>query len=112
MNDRRRRKRGQPDPTVAGTEPWVDPECLRREKTKARELRRTQWWKRKVASGICRYCGRRFSPDELTMDHVVPLVKGGRSTKGNCVPACKECNVKKKSLLPVEWEEYLESLQQ
>jgi 5-methylcytosine-specific restriction endonuclease McrA len=44
---------------------------------------------------------------ELTMDHIVPLVRGGKSTKGNCVPACKECNNKKKHMLPIEWEEYL-----
>jgi 5-methylcytosine-specific restriction enzyme A len=28
------------------------------------------------------------------------------------VPACKECNNKKKYLIPVEWEEYLRSLSQ
>jgi 5-methylcytosine-specific restriction endonuclease McrA len=44
------------------------------------------------------------------MDHVVPLIRGGRSSRGNVVPACKECNNKKKSLLPVEWGEYLHRL--
>jgi len=44
------------------------------------------------------------------MDHVVPLTRGGKSTKRNVVPACKECNNKKKYLLPIEWEEYLQSL--
>jgi 5-methylcytosine-specific restriction endonuclease McrA len=41
------------------------------------------------------------------MDHVVPLARGGVSTKANCVVACKECNNKKRYLLPMEWEEYL-----
>ena len=36
------------------------------------------------------------------MDHIVPLVRGGRSTKGNVVPACKACNTGKKYRLP--WE--------
>jgi 5-methylcytosine-specific restriction endonuclease McrA len=44
------------------------------------------------------------------MDHVVPLSRGGRSTKDNLVTSCKECNNKKKTLLPMEWEEYLESM--
>jgi 5-methylcytosine-specific restriction endonuclease McrA len=44
------------------------------------------------------------------MDHIVPLIRGGRSRRGNVVPACKDCNNKKKSLLPVEWEEYLRHL--
>ncbi len=38
----------------------------------------------------------------LTMDHVVPIIRGGRSTKGNVVPACKSCNAKKKHRLA--WE--------
>jgi len=44
------------------------------------------------------------------MDHIVPLSRGGKSTKGNIVAACKMCNNKKKYLLPVEWEEYLKNI--
>ena len=80
------------------------------ERRKARELRQSQWWKRQLARGRCYYCGKSFSPHALTMDHMVPLARGGKSKKGNVVPACKECNNKKKYLLPVEWEEYLESI--
>lgn len=83
---------------------------IKREKARARELRASQWWKRKRSSGICYYCGRKFRAKELTMDHIVPIARGGRSVSGNVVPACKECNSKKKYLLPVEWEEYLESV--
>ncbi len=83
---------------------------VRQEKEKARELRRTRWWKNKVARGICHYCGVSVPPDQLTMDHIVPITRGGKSTRGNVVPACKECNNKKKYLLPMEWDEYLESL--
>jgi 5-methylcytosine-specific restriction endonuclease McrA len=77
---------------------------IQREKNRARELRRSQWWKRRRAAGICYYCQRHVPPAELTMDHLVPLVRGGKSTKGNLVPACKECNSKKKYALPWEWE--------
>lgn len=92
--------------------PEVSPEHVAREKARARELRKTQWWKRRRSSGICYYCGRRFPPRELTMDHIVPLIRGGRTVRSNVVPACKECNAKKKYLLPVEWEEYLERLRE
>lgn len=88
----------------------VDDDDVKREKAKARELRNSQWWKRRRSSGICHYCGRKFKPSELTMDHIVPLGRGGKSTKGNVAPACKECNTKKKYLLPIEWEEYLKSV--
>jgi len=88
----------------------VDDEHIKKEKAKARELRASQWWKRKRSSGICTYCGSTFKPVDLTMDHLIPIVRGGRSVQGNLVPACKECNNKKKYLLPTEWEEYLTSL--
>ncbi len=88
----------------------VSEEQLRRERQKARDLRRSQWWRNRIARGVCHYCGQTFKPAELTLDHVVPLVRGGRSTRGNCVPACKECNSRKQSLLPTEWDAYLEHL--
>ncbi len=88
----------------------VGDEHIRREKAKAREIRASQWWKRKRSSGLCYYCGRKFKSAELTMDHLIPITRGGKSAQGNLVPACKECNNKKKYLLPTEWEEYLKSL--
>lgn len=90
--------------------PDITEEEIKRERAKARELRRTVWWKRKISSGICYYCGMKSESKELTMDHLVPLIRGGRSVKVNLVPACKECNNKKKYLVPSEWEEYLERL--
>lgn len=88
----------------------VTEEEIRKERAKARELRHSQWWKRKRAAGVCYYCNRKTDPKDLTMDHIVPVIRGGKSRKGNLVPVCKECNDKKKYLLPMEWEEYLERL--
>lgn len=88
----------------------ISEQQVKQEKEKARELRKSRWWSNRVAPGICHYCGGSFPPGELTMDHLVPIVRGGKSTKGNLVPACKECNNKKKYLLPLEWEEYLNTL--
>ena len=87
-----------------------DEKVLRAERARARELRKTRWWQQKTASGTCYYCSRKVGYANLTMDHVIPLARGGRSTKDNLVPCCKECNTKKKGSLPVEWEEYLQSL--
>ena len=88
----------------------IDDTAVDRERQRARELRHSQWWKRQLARGRCYYCGKSFSPRSLTMDHIVPLSRGGKSKKGNVVPACKDCNNKKKYMLPIEWEAYLESL--
>ncbi|ACL06115.1 HNH endonuclease [Desulfatibacillum aliphaticivorans] len=85
-------------------------DSLKAEREKAREMRASQWWKRQLAKGVCHYCGRDFKPSDLTMDHLVPVARGGKTTKGNVVCACKECNNQKKSLLPMEFEQYLESL--
>lgn len=90
----------------------ADTEHITREKNKAKELRRSQWWKRKRASGRCHYCADSFRPQELTMDHVVPLSRGGLTTKSNVVPCCKNCNSQKQHLLPIEWADYLERLRQ
>ncbi|HUV78269.1 MAG TPA: HNH endonuclease [Desulfobacterales bacterium] len=83
---------------------------IKRERRKARELRNSQWWKRRCAKGVCHYCGCLAPPKELTMDHIVPISRGGRTTKGNVVTACKECNNSKKQLLPIEWEQYLKDV--
>ena len=73
------------------------------EKKKARKLRHSTWWKRKCSQGRCYYCAKSCAPQALTMDHIVPLSKGGHSTKINIATACKECNNAKKSYLPTEW---------
>ena len=85
---------------------WIDikkdPKHVARERAKAKELRKSTWWKQQLANGVCHYCGETFQPLELTMDHILPVVRGGKSVKGNCVPCCKECNNEKKFLTPAE----------
>ncbi|WDP89848.1 MAG: HNH endonuclease [Desulfobacter sp.] len=89
---------------------FTDEAVLKKERAKARQLRASQWWKRKRSSGVCHYCRGQFTAKELTMDHVIPIARGGRSEKFNLVPCCKECNTRKRQMLPAEWDEYLNSL--
>jgi 5-methylcytosine-specific restriction protein A len=70
-------------------------EHQKREKAKARELRASQWWKQTIGQGQCYHCGGKFKPNELTMDHLIPIARGGKSDRKNCVPSCKDCNTKK-----------------
>ncbi len=88
----------------------ADDDHVRREKARARELRQSAWWKNVLGRGACHYCGRHVHPHDLTMDHVVPIIRGGRSTRGNVVPCCKDCNSRKRNLVPAEWEDYLRQL--
>lgn len=48
----------------------------------------------------CVYCG---SSGKLTMDHVVPVTRGGTHGAGNIVPACNRCNASKGNSLLIEW---------
>lgn len=49
----------------------------------------------------CIYCGDPLT--EATMEHVVPLSRGGAHDVTNVGPACVECNCSKKDRLPAEW---------
>jgi 5-methylcytosine-specific restriction endonuclease McrA len=53
-------------------------------------------------SNRCQYCGGRFSSSELSLDHVVPLSRGGMTNWENVVCACVSCNVKKGNRTPEE----------
>jgi 5-methylcytosine-specific restriction endonuclease McrA len=49
----------------------------------------------------CAYCGRKC--DKLTIDHVMPLAKGGKHSANNVVPSCQHCNSVKGARTPKEW---------
>ena len=48
----------------------------------------------------CQYCGKRYSVDGLSIDHVTPRSLGGHSNWTNCVVACIRCNTKKGNRRP------------
>ena len=55
---------------------------------------RASWEHLKVLFGHrCAYCGRRM--ERLTIDHVVPISRGGWHFSGNIVPSCRSCNPRK-----------------
>jgi len=50
----------------------------------------------------CQYCGSKPGVSELTIDHVVPKSRGGKSSWTNCVLSCITCNRKKANKTPTE----------
>ncbi|WCL50237.1 HNH endonuclease [Leptospira sp. GIMC2001] len=84
--------------------PFVSDDVIQKERRIAKELKKTIWWKNKRASGICHYCRGKFEVADLTMDHLIPLNRGGTSIKANLVPCCKNCNNNKKYSLPQEFQ--------
>lgn len=43
--------------------------------------------------GLCAYCGR----PATTVDHAIPISRGGGSRRGNLLPACASCNSRKRA---------------
>lgn len=58
----------------------------------------------KESYGFCVYCGKK---KKLTIDHVVPIDRGGTNDMDNLVPACKSCNSRKNTKSLLSWLYYL-----
>ena len=50
----------------------------------------------------CQYCGAKLTARELTLDHITPRSKRGRSTPENLATACVRCNTRKGNRTPEE----------
>lgn len=53
----------------------------------------------------CVYCAARLDQRNATLDHVVPLARGGAHDPGNVVTACGPCNRLKCDMLPFDFFE-------
>ncbi len=81
------------------------PEIIRLSFFNGRKLRKIRFTRRNIFERdnySCQYCGERLPARDLTLDHVVPRSRGGRSTWQNLVVACNRCNDRKASRLPRE----------
>ena len=50
----------------------------------------------------CCFCGKHFPTKELTLDHVIPRSRGGKTEWDNIVLSCYSCNTKKGDRTPQE----------
>ena len=89
-------------------------------KTGNKEIKDKNWWRnwsenrvdivkfKKESEKICHYCGKKITnKDELTVDHVIPVSKGGENAKDNFVISCKTCNREKANLSAERYTEFL-----
>jgi 5-methylcytosine-specific restriction endonuclease McrA len=51
---------------------------------------------------MCAYCGDHYPDSELTVEHIVPVSRGGQHTWTNVVTACRSCNTRKGNRRPEE----------
>jgi 5-methylcytosine-specific restriction endonuclease McrA len=55
---------------------------------------------KKICNYQCSYCG---SIKDLTIDHIIPLSRGGTHSFSNLTCACRTCNEQKGDRTPEEW---------
>lgn len=72
----------------------------RARKRNAKTFRVTRKDTARLLNGPCFYCG---SKGEITLDHIIPLIKGGDHSVGNLVGACKACNSHKQGRFVTQW---------
>ena len=53
----------------------------------------------KITKNKCIYCGKQSD----SLDHILPISKGGESIRSNCVPCCLSCNGKKSDSEVLNW---------
>lgn len=68
-------------------------------KKRPRLSSKTLWVRDK---GICAYTGKKLTPKEGNIDHIIPRSKGGQTSWTNCVLAHKDINSKKADKTPEE----------
>ena len=86
---------------------WDDRHKVRRSAERSTPNRLTQrQWRiiLKAYANHCAYCdiemtttGDAYQLNYVTLDHVIPISKGGTNTRSNVVPACRACNKKKRN---------------
>ena len=55
----------------------------------------------------CFYCGKKSE----TIDHIIPVSRGGRHAIGNLTGSCKKCNFSKNNKFLIEWIVYKKQIE-
>lgn len=89
---------------------------MQRKADAGKQSRRASWLQHQIKKGNvnCTYCNRRVTrnapqghPTFATVDHIIPLSKGGYDGPRNWCIACDKCNQAKGSLTVEEWQSRL-----
>jgi 5-methylcytosine-specific restriction endonuclease McrA len=95
-----------------------DPERYKAKSNKAAAKRRalklnntievvtTEFVRNLYATEICCYCKQYIERENRTMEHIIPLTRGGSHSPSNLAMACFKCNHSKVNKLPEEWDYY------
>lgn len=61
----------------------------------------------KRSGGVCACCGKKLTTKTMTMDHIIPLSRGGSNEPENLIALCPECNKQKGNLLLMPRSSYV-----
>jgi 5-methylcytosine-specific restriction endonuclease McrA len=75
---------------------------MRRIRLKGSTIHRTylREYKKQHKNFTCYYCGEKFSVKRMTVDHVIPISRGGLNEPSNWCHSCFHCNSRKSNLNP------------
>ena len=59
---------------------------------------------------LCAYCGDYRAFRTMTVDHIIPISKGGADEPENMQCVCKKCNGMKSDMLPTEFSRYIHGI--
>ena len=79
----------------------LHPESIEKQQKINRKKLKTR--KKLTGKEVCVYCGVKLSAYTASLDHVIPLSRGGSNDPKNLVWSCKKCNYKKGDRIPYEW---------
>ena len=65
----------------------------------------------KQSSNNCYYCGCKLNNNQKTIDHKLPMSRGGKTIKDNLVVSCIDCNQDKDSMTEDEFNKFNEIIQ-
>ena len=60
----------------------------------------------KRSRGRCACCGKKLTTKTMTMDHIIPLSRGGKNEAENLVALCEDCNKKKGNMMYLPYVYY------
>lgn len=64
---------------------------------------------RRRQNSLCHYCGNYMHSSDTTADHVIPVIRGGKTEWSNLVACCIGCNKMKSDMTDVEFSKFQKS---
>lgn len=72
----------------------------------------TEEWTQQIAFSNCRYCRIKLEANNASLDHQLPISRGGKDESGNLILICMKCNRSKGSMTHEEFDAFLRFLSQ